>query len=543
MILALATALPASASAVRNPAPASPGLTYLEARAAEMSGDHARSAELFALLAERGGDEALTRKAVRTAIEAGEMELALRLARALPSADLPIEVRLLLVADQLRAGRNALAMTAAAGQGRDSEIAFVVPLIRAWDAAERRDLAGALAPLDSAPANGLIAPFRDEQKALILLKLRRPAEAGPLAERAIAAAGGRRGRLRMVFADAFLRAGDRKAAAAVIADADDPHTIARIRAGKRLGQTIDSAAGAFSELLTGLALDLSRGDKGMPIALLNVARHADPSNSGAALLQALLLEVVNRHDGALAVYRSIGPKDALATQARNYEVRLLGTRSRFQEALAVALPLAQARDAGIADHQRLGDIYRRMKRYDAAADAFSRAIELGSRQGLGSRLWPLYYERAGVLEEANRWPEAKKDLNAALALAPDQAVILNFLGYAKLERGEDLDLAEAMIRKASALAPNEPAITDSLGWALYKRGRLPEAIATLQRAAAKEAQEPEIHEHLGDALYSAGRKYEARFAWNAALLGAEADVAKRVRAKIENGLTPETAAP
>jgi tetratricopeptide (TPR) repeat protein len=347
----------------------------------------------------------------------------------------------------------------------------------------------------------------------------------------------------MVFADAFLRAGDRKAAAAMIADADDPHTIARVRAGKRLGQTIDSAAGAFSELLTGLALDLSRGDKGMPIALLNVARHADPSNSGAALLQALLLEVVDRHDAALAVFRSIGPKDALATQARNYEVRLLGTQSRFQEALAVALPLAQDRDAGIADYQRLGDIYRRMKRYDAAADAFGRAIQLGSRQGLGSRLWPLYYERAGVLEEADRWPEAKKDLNAALALAPDQAVILNFLGYAKLERGEDLDLAEAMIRKASALAPNEPAITDSLGWALYKRGRLPEAIATLQRAAAKEAQEPEIHEHLGDALYSAGRKYEARFAWNAALIGAEADVAKRVRAKIENGLTPETAAP
>ena len=29
--------------------------------------------------------------------------------------------------------------------------------------------------------------------------------------------------------------------------------------------------------------------------------------------------------------------------------------------------------------------------------------------------------------------------------------MLNFLGYAKLERGEDLDSSEAMIRKASAL--------------------------------------------------------------------------------------------
>jgi tetratricopeptide (TPR) repeat protein len=508
-----------------------------------MEGDHARSASLFAMLAEQGGNDALTKKALRTAMEAGEMDLALRLARTLAPSELPIEAKLLLVADQLRAGRNQQAVAAATGASEDSNASFIVPLISAWDAAERRDLTAALAALDGAPANGLIAPFRDEQKALILLKLKRPAEAAPLATRAIAAAGGRRGRLRMVFADAFLRAGDRRAAAAIIADADDPKIVDRVRRGKRLGQTIDSAADAFSELLTGIALDLSRGDKDMPIALLHVARHADPANSGAALLQGLLLEVADRPDAALAVFRSIGPKDALSTQARNYEVRLLGTEERFQEALSVALPLAQARDAGIADHQRVGDVYRRMKRYGEAADAYGRAIALGSRQGLGARLWPLHYERAVVLEEADRWPEAKRDLNAALALAPDQPVILNFLGYAKLERGEDLDLAEAMIRKASALAPNEPAITDSLGWALYKRGRLPEAIETLQRAAAKEAQEPEIHEHLGDALYSAGRKYEARFAWNAALIGAEEDVVERIRAKIQHGLTPETAAP
>ena len=46
----------------------------------------------------------------------------------------------------------------------------------AWDAAERKDLTAALAALDGAPANGLIAPFRDEQKALILLKLSQAAK-------------------------------------------------------------------------------------------------------------------------------------------------------------------------------------------------------------------------------------------------------------------------------------------------------------------------------------------------------------------------------
>ena len=127
--------------------------------------------------------------------------------------------------------------------------------------------------------------------------------------------------------------------------------------------------------------------------------------------------------------------------------------------------------------------------------------------------------------------------------APNEPLILNFLGYAKLERGEDLDGAEAMIRKASALAPDDASITDSLGWAVYKRGRTKEAIEILTRAAKGDPAQAEIHEHLGDALYKAGNKYEARYAWSAALVTAEDDVAKRLNAKIEAGLTPATAAP
>ena len=104
----------------------------------------------------------------------------------------------------------------------------------------------------------------------------------------------------------------------------------------------------------------------------------------------------------------------------------------------------------------------------------------------------------------NRWPEAKQALQQALAIAPDQPLLLNFLGYAKLERGEDMDAAEAMIRKASELAPDDASITDSLGWAQFKRGKVAEAIATLQRAAEKDPDQAEIQEHLGDALVHVG---------------------------------------
>ena len=100
-----------------------------------------------------------------------------------------------------------------------------------------------------------------------------------------------------------------------------------------------------------------------------------------------------------------------------------------------------------------------------------------------------------------------------------------------------------MIRKASNLAPEDASITDSLGWALYKQGRVNDAIEILQQAALKDPAEPEIREHLGDALFKAGRRYEARFAWNAALVTADDKIAKRVKTKLDVGLTAATAAP
>ena len=69
------------------------------------------------------------------------------------------------------------------------------------------------------------------------------------------------------------------------------------------------------------------------------------------------------------------------------------------------------------------------------------------------------------------------------------------------------------------------------------------AIETLQNAAAKDPEQAEIHEHLGDALFTSGRRYEARFAWTAALVTAEDEIARRVKAKLEHGLTKANAAP
>ena len=521
--------------------------TYVEARAAAMNGDHARAAELLAALANSQPDsDEIARKAIGEAIGAGQMDLALNLTRMLPAAKLPSDARLLLVADQVKRHRVDRALPWLAAHGESGDLSFLAPLLTAWDAAERGDATRALANVNQIATNNLLAPLRDEQQALILLKFRRTADAEPFARRAIGSAGARETQVRLALADGFLAAGDRARALAMLEGMSGDAAAARQRvlAGKLSGAEIDMASKAYSAVLTAFAADLARLQRGAaPTGLIQVARYADPQNTSATTLLALLLNAQGSSGDALALLHSVPQNDALISQVRDAQVRILSENKRFNEAYAIAAAATTVPGAGMADYSRLGDVFEAMKRHNEAADAYGRAIALATASGDKGDLWPLLLLRASVLEEGNRWPEAKQVLQQALAIAPDQPLLLNFMGYAQLERGENMDSAEAMIRKASELAPDDASITDSLGWAQFKRGKVEEAIATLQRAAEKDPDQAEIQEHLGDALYKSGRRYEARFAWTAALVTAEDEIAARVKAKLASGLTTADAAP
>ncbi|MEG8054032.1 hypothetical protein QP185_13635 [Sphingomonas aerolata] len=58
----------------------------------------------------------------------------------------------------------------------------------------------------------------------------------------------------------------------------------------------------------------------------------------------------------------------------------------------------------------------------------------------------------------------------------------------------------------------------------------------LERAAQAEPTNAEIGDHLGDAYWSMGRRYEARYAWQAAIVTGDAEERARIAAKIDTGL-------
>jgi tetratricopeptide (TPR) repeat protein len=518
---------------------------YVSARAADAAGDPATAArQLASLVRTMPAEVQLRRRAIGHAIEAGEMDLALQLAGRVTPAEAPLDLRLLRVADELRQGNDKEASAILRTQGGLIDSSFIAPFIEAWTRADKRD-PSALEVLATVPENSALAGQRDEQRALILLKLKRPAEALAPAELALGKSGGRADRLRLAFADGFRAAGDRANALKMVEGGGSALADARVRiaAGKSLGQAVDTAPKAYGELLLGLALALNKmKDKTLPISLAQIARYANPDNNAGTLLLGLLLDAGDRQTDALEVLRTIEPRTAFAAQAQDAEVRILNANGNKAEALARARAFVAA--APTADsHSRFGAALVENERFAEAVDAYGQALAL-STDGTGSDdAWALHLFRASALESAGRWPEAKAEIAVAMRLSPDNPLLLNFLGYGQLERGENLDQAEAMVRKASALRPDDSSITDSLGWAQYKRGKIDEAIATLQRAAEGDPEQAEIHEHLGDALYTAGRRIEARFAWRAALVSAGDKAKKRLDAKLALGLTPANASP
>jgi tetratricopeptide (TPR) repeat protein len=132
----------------------------------------------------------------------------------------------------------------------------------------------------------------------------------------------------------------------------------------------------------------------------------------------------------------------------------------------------------------------------------------------------------GVLHgEAGKNGEALGYMQQVLARNPQHPGALNYVGYTWAERGENLDQAEDMIRRALAARPDDGYIVDSLGWVHYVRARellragqnaaghaeLEKAVQTLERAAVLTGGDPVISEHLGDAyLLRSDRKRALR---------------------------------
>jgi Flp pilus assembly protein TadD len=319
----------------------------------------------------------------------------------------------------------------------------------------------------------------------------------------------------------------------------------QVEAGKPLKGGISTPAEGVADFILRFAADVIAGEA--PEVALSFSRLAGmigPGSSDAAVVTSELLAAKGEHEAALAALSRIAADDPLAAEAEERRFAALAATGRAAEAADRARAAAAAQPDSVEVHALLGDMLGQTKDHGASAQAYQRALVL-ARQGAPTERpeWTLWLLAGSALLQAERWPEAKTALEQAYKLAPEQPIVLNFLGYSQLERRENVAEATRLVEQASKLQPDNAGITDSLGWAHFLNGNVPKAIELLEKATRGEPTDPAINEHLGDAYYAAGRRFEARYAWQAALTYAEGKVADRLRAKIDIGLKPELAAP
>jgi len=283
--------------------------------------------------------------------------------------------------------------------------------------------------------------------------------------------------------------------------------------------------------------DILKDDADPNTALLYVrlAQHLNENSQKAILLAADLLEQMGQYDLAVAEYAKISPSSSYFLSSELGRVGALRDGGKTEAALEVLYYLSREfSDIGIV-HNSLGDFLRREERYSEAKIAYDRAVDIYRENNNVS--WVVLYARGITHERLQEWDKAESDFRNALTINPDQANVLNYLGYSLIDRGEKLDEAMTMIEKAVSLQPESGYIVDSLAWGLFKLGKYDTAIPHMEKAAELMPVDPIVTDHLGDLYWAVGRQLEAKFQWRRALsFNPEKKDATRIREKLRIGL-------
>ena len=526
-----------------GPASAMDGVAgpYLAAQAATSLNDYKAASGFFndALLHDPT-DPALMESSVISDIALGNVAGAVPIAKALDATGTKSQVaRTVILADTLNRGAYDDAIKAVAdGQGVGP---LVDGLVTAWSQVGAGKMSDALASFDKLADNPGLKAFALYHKALAM------ASVGDF-EGAAKIFGGtdiQPTRTSLVAYIEVLSQLDRdKDALALLNEkfgiAADPG-IEPLRQRLQAGEVVPfdvvrNAKDGLSEVFYSVAAALKgEASDGFTLVYSRIAQFLRPDNSEAILLTAGLLDSQGQHDLAIEAYGAIARTDPAYFTAQQGRAQALYSAGQYDAGIEAMKQLVAAHPDLLEAQASLADLLRRQERYAEALPVYDAAIAL--LKDPKPRNWAIFYMRGVCNERTGHWDKAEADLREALTLRPDEPEVLNYLGYAMIERNEKLDDALAMIKRAVAARPDDGYIVDSLSWGYYRTGHYAEAVPIAERASQLMPVDAVVTDHLGDIYWSVGRKLEAQFQWHRALsFNPDPKDEVRIKRKLEIGL-------
>lgn len=232
-------------------------------------------------------------------------------------------------------------------------------------------------------------------------------------------------------------------------------------------------------------------------------------------------------DAALSKY----PKEMEVIAAH---AGVLADEGKVEEGIKEMRASSKTPDAKL--ETQVGLVYLTAKRYAEAAKSFDTAEKLAKSD---AERMDIDFYLGDALEHEKKYDESEAAFRKVLAINPNNAQALNYLGYSLADRNVKLDEAYTMVKRALDQDPGKGEYMDSLGWVYYRQGKLSEAEDLLLRALEKSS-DPTIHDHLGDVYAKEGKTAEAVAQWQASVKeykeGDQADVEPGEMAKVTQKL-------
>jgi tetratricopeptide (TPR) repeat protein len=316
--------------------------------------------------------------------------------------------------------------------------------------------------------------------------------------------------------------------------------LAEIDAGTTPPLLVATPTEGLAEVFYGIG-DALAGEGGldMGIIFLQFALYLKPDFPLAHAALAEAYESAKKYELEMQALDQIKQDSPLWLNVQIQKSFALNSLEQVDDAKALLEELIAKNPKDIRPLDALGNILRSHERYGEAHEYYTRALALIDKPDKDN--WALFYSRGVCNERLKKWSEAEADFKKALALSPEESLVLNYLGYSWVDQGQNLKQAMDYIRKAVKLKPDDGYYVDSLGWAYYRLGNLTAAVEHLERAVELKPDDPIINDHLGDVYWKVGRTLEAKYQWQQALtLKPEPDQVVTLKEKIVSGL-PSTA--
>jgi Flp pilus assembly protein TadD len=293
-------------------------------------------------------------------------------------------------------------------------------------------------------------------------------------------------RLRMAYATLLVQLGDRNAATKLLSTG---------------AQNADTYA-------MRLSLAARVNDKGAVRRLYDeIRRQPDDVQTENAFTLGQLAELLGKQEDALDWYAAVGDDDPRIFDASVRSAVVLHLQGKDDDAHEIVAELqttyADRPEPLLKAFALDGELYMDGRRFDAAADAYGKALRVKPDDT------DMLYGRGLAYAEAGRVDDAVADFRKVLELKPGDIETSNALGYTLADNDRDLGEAQNLIQAARAARPDDPSVADSWGWLKYRQGELDQAESTL-RSAWAQRKDADIGVHLAEVLWTRGRHDEAR---------------------------------